>query len=139
MASPAWRAVRRRKLGESPRCAGCGGDERLEVHHLTYERLGHELMRDLRVLCHWCHMLDHGRAASGFPAAGPKVAELSERVRERESLVRRQRQVVEAGPLFGYADAMRALVPQLPTKRTRDRAKSIVREFEKLAQEHIAA
>lgn len=36
------------------------GDYRLDVHHLTYERLGAELPDDLLVLCRDCHELIHG-------------------------------------------------------------------------------
>lgn len=34
----------------------------IDVHHLTYERLGAELPEDLLVLCFWCHKLAHGRS-----------------------------------------------------------------------------
>lgn len=43
------------------KCQDCGGTEDLEVHHLTYERLGAELDADLRALCHHCHSHTHGR------------------------------------------------------------------------------
>jgi len=41
-------------------CAVCGSDNLLEVHHLTYDRLGHEHGDDLVTLCHDCHMKVHG-------------------------------------------------------------------------------
>lgn len=41
------------------RCQVCNGDERLEVHHRTYERRGEELPEDLTVLCADCHRLFH--------------------------------------------------------------------------------
>jgi hypothetical protein len=37
------------------------GEYRLDVHHLTYERLGSELADDLLVLCRNCHELIHGK------------------------------------------------------------------------------
>jgi phage terminase large subunit GpA-like protein len=38
------------------KCAHCGrGSSKHEVHHLTYERFGHERMADLVVLCESCH------------------------------------------------------------------------------------
>ena len=45
------------------RCQVCNSDERLETHHRSYERLGHELDSDLTVLCHACHDLfsKHGK------------------------------------------------------------------------------
>lgn len=39
---------------------GFGRDYRLEVHHLTYERLGCERYGDLIVLCSDCHRREHG-------------------------------------------------------------------------------
>lgn len=55
--SAAWFAKRRAVLKErGRRCQGCGTTTRtLEVHHLTYEHLGHERDGDLQVLCHPCH------------------------------------------------------------------------------------
>lgn len=57
-----WRTSAAR-LGEleasGHRCRTCyaspGDDVRLEVHHRTYERLGHELIGDLTTLCCYCH------------------------------------------------------------------------------------
>jgi ribosome-binding protein aMBF1 (putative translation factor) len=40
-------------------CQVCKSPERLEVHHNTYERLGHELAADLIVLCRNCHQTFH--------------------------------------------------------------------------------
>jgi len=42
-------------------CQRCGNEEgrRLDVHHLTYERLGCEEDTDLIVLCSLCHALEH--------------------------------------------------------------------------------
>lgn len=33
----------------------CGTSKGIQVHHLTYERLGNELMDDLRILCYTHH------------------------------------------------------------------------------------
>jgi hypothetical protein len=54
--SDAWKARRSymvRRAGH--RCQVCNSRERLEVHHRTYDRLGHERIDDLTVLCHECH------------------------------------------------------------------------------------
>lgn len=40
-------------------CQVCKSPDRLEVHHNTYERLGHELAADLIVLCRNCHQTFH--------------------------------------------------------------------------------
>ena len=57
--SAKWRRRRQRAIERAGyRCEKCGvsaQEERLEVHHLTYERLGSERDEDLSVLCHACH------------------------------------------------------------------------------------
>lgn len=60
MRSPGWRMKRRQILEiDGNCCRRCGSSERLEVHHLTYRRLGAELPEDLITLCHRCHMKGH--------------------------------------------------------------------------------
>lgn len=61
LASPHWRSVRARALStkRKRRCVSCGSTERLDVHHLTYERRGRELDADLAVLCRDCHDIVH--------------------------------------------------------------------------------
>jgi hypothetical protein len=52
MISPAWRVVRRRKLREVGWCCEvCRARRRLQVHHRSYAHLGHESLRELRVVC----------------------------------------------------------------------------------------
>jgi hypothetical protein len=80
--SPEWAERRRYKLQQAGhRCQGCDSDELLEVHHLTYDRVGHERPEDLMVLCNLCHAKEHGRAPSGQPAAGPTATDLVQRAR----------------------------------------------------------
>lgn len=56
-----WRSFRERAFEfYGKKCADCGTEEgRIEVHHLTYERLGKEELEDVVVLCHDCHMKRH--------------------------------------------------------------------------------
>jgi hypothetical protein len=93
---PDWGERRKAKLRQvGYRCQGCDETERLEVHHLTYDRLGNERMEDLMVLCQLCHALEHGRVPRGTGAvAGPDRAELTRRSRLREDLEERQRLVL---------------------------------------------
>lgn len=63
-ASPEWVTRRRDRLAlDGHHCQlgqllGWACDEtRLEVHHLTYDRFGHEEMDDLITLCEACHTL----------------------------------------------------------------------------------
>lgn len=57
--SPQWRRRREQRLKlDGYACQQCGTTSkqyRLEVHHLTYKRLGHERMEDLQTLCVLCH------------------------------------------------------------------------------------
>lgn len=62
MHSDAWQRRRRRALVRAGyTCQHCGADRNLEVHHLTYARLGKERPADLLVLCHACHAAEHAR------------------------------------------------------------------------------
>lgn len=47
------------------RCYVCGSKEKLELHHKTYERIGHENLDDLQELCDLCHSLAHQLAMTG--------------------------------------------------------------------------
>jgi len=54
--SPAWRTKRRERLAlDKGRCVVCGA-RAVNVHHITYERLGDEnVRRDLVSVCRACH------------------------------------------------------------------------------------
>jgi hypothetical protein len=55
-----WLHRRERALKLAEHCCQvCNASGRLEVHHRTYERLGHERDADLIVLCADCHRLFH--------------------------------------------------------------------------------
>jgi hypothetical protein len=54
--SASWRVTRNRALMLADyRCERCNSKRDLQVHHRTYERLGHEWDQDLEVLCGGCH------------------------------------------------------------------------------------
>lgn len=58
LSSSQWRQKRQVALHHAGRrCRVCGAGERLEVHHNTYDRLGHESLGDLLVMCKDCHEL----------------------------------------------------------------------------------
>ncbi len=61
-----WKQIRAQaKMRDKHRCVGCGSRERLQVHHLTYARLGQERLSDLTTLCRSCHRSLHRRALHG--------------------------------------------------------------------------
>jgi hypothetical protein len=42
-------------------CENCHSSFRLNVHHKTYDNLYHERMKDLMLLCKWCHSEKHNK------------------------------------------------------------------------------
>lgn len=68
LGSAAWELQRVAALRRAGfRCARCQASVPLDVHHLTYERLGREAPADLVALCRRCHQAAHAgdRAATG--------------------------------------------------------------------------
>ncbi len=56
-----WFALRLRVLVRSGGiCERCGERAMVDVHHLTYRRLGHERMGDVLGVCRPCHRELHG-------------------------------------------------------------------------------
>ena len=59
--SAEWKALKQRRMElEGNRCVFCGRPgitcrNGLQTHHLTYERLGHEDIRDIISVCGSCH------------------------------------------------------------------------------------
>lgn len=50
-----WQTKRRQVINlRGGRCELCKSKKRLQVIHLTYDRLGREEMDDLQVVCGWC-------------------------------------------------------------------------------------
>lgn len=58
--SQRWKELRARALiACGYKCQGCCCENMLQVHHLTYDRIGAEPVSDLMVLCSDCHGLAH--------------------------------------------------------------------------------
>lgn len=58
MHSATWELKRELALWRSKRkCQRCGAKKGLEVHHLSYDRLGQERPEDLEVVCEACHVV----------------------------------------------------------------------------------
>lgn len=61
-----WKKRRKKALFRAGyRCSRCGATRNLDVHHLTYARIGAEDEDDLVVLCRRCHAAEHGKEADG--------------------------------------------------------------------------
>ena len=63
--SAKWKNIRRdlfKIRGE--KCESCGArSSMLEVHHLNYDRLGNELITDLKIVCKPCHVKEDEKRA----------------------------------------------------------------------------
>lgn len=70
--TPHWAEVRAASLAYAEhRCQLCYSPDRLEVHHRTYERLGHERPADTIVLCASCHEWHHRKDGGLKRRKGP--------------------------------------------------------------------
>ena len=58
-----WDNIRKKVIHRAKgKCEGCADSGiMLDVHHLTYDRVGMELMTDLVALCAICHNTIHGK------------------------------------------------------------------------------
>ncbi len=71
MASAAWQALRAKVLQRADgQCEGCRAPWPSHVHHLTYARLGDEMLYDLVALCEGCHAKLHPSRRSGAAEEG---------------------------------------------------------------------
>ncbi len=78
-----WRLLRLEILStRGSQCERCKKFGRVDVHHLTYLRIGRELPSDLQVLCRSCHKAQH------FPIPGAKSASHKPGARERRAVTR---------------------------------------------------
>lgn len=58
--SAQWQDKRKQRLAiDDFKCQMCGNKDNLEVHHVTYDRLGNENMDDIITLCDKCHTKVH--------------------------------------------------------------------------------
>jgi 5-methylcytosine-specific restriction endonuclease McrA len=58
--SPEWKKLRSQIIKrDGKKCRHCGVNTKLQVHHLTYKRFGHEEPSDLITLCKDCHRIEH--------------------------------------------------------------------------------
>ncbi len=60
MASTEWQILRQKVFKRcNGMCEGCNERRAVQVHHLTYDRLGHEMLFDLVAVCLACHASIH--------------------------------------------------------------------------------
>lgn len=54
-----WYILRQKILAARKNCEGCQSSLHLNVHHITYKRLGEERLEDLMLACETCHEKIH--------------------------------------------------------------------------------
>lgn len=113
-----WQRVRASALLRAKhRCESCGSKKRLDVHHLTYRRLGAEAPDDLRVLCRPCRESVHA-----VPKQLPQPKRKTRKKRRRKKA--KPIPVLLAGDILreeAHADYLALKTPtrrQHPVKRT---------------------
>src|SRR5205807_4467434 len=74
--SDAWREKREMVFARSGGlCEGCRLKRAVQVHHLTYEHLGNELLWELAAVCLDCHNMVHGdEISSGYLLGNRRAA-----------------------------------------------------------------
>lgn len=81
-----WQDTRRRYwASDQPHDCICGETEGLQLHHMTYQRIGREALTDLTPLCGRCHSMIHAlveRGELGLDFAGFVNAKRAERYAE---------------------------------------------------------
>ena len=69
-----WKTLREKVLARANgRCEGCGERKATHVHHLTYERLGNEMLFDLVAVCDACQKKIHPQRRSVASLAQPPL------------------------------------------------------------------
>ncbi len=75
--SEKWQNLRRKALARADsRCEGCGDKPATDVHHLTYERFGNEMLFDLVAVCKDCHKKIHQQSKATAEANSAIVENL---------------------------------------------------------------
>ena len=81
--STQWSWLREQAMKRAgKRCQVCNGTTKLAAHHRTYERVYHEQVDDLTILCALCHGVFHGRRPSLTDRELRRV-EAAERISDR--------------------------------------------------------
>lgn len=148
LASPAWKAkAADARAHADNRCERCGLSKKLDVHHLTYERVPNEEPGDLQALCRDCHDLahedprilaaqmreEHRRRvlAAVDPTVGSSFEELVDKTGLPEAYVRRALRKLP-GRVLRPNDGHYRLSPPPPRKLTTDELAEVINKNRRL-------
>lgn len=77
-----WYKLKQLKLKETDCCVVCGSSQNLELHHITYQRLGNEILTDLAIVCRSCHQTIHDKLGYSRETIYPVYQDLSKIIKE---------------------------------------------------------
>ncbi len=119
LASTQWSEAKQRYgASERPQACICGSTSGLALHHLTYERLGEEQPRDLRLLCSICHAMVHAIEGSFGQKVDPDwLASRKPKLGSKVQPLRRDIALVLMAPLRERVDGLRSIAQSVGTKR----------------------
>lgn len=104
--SEAWRDKRTELFRvRGKKCEICGSKKSIQVHHLTYERLGAELLSDLKVVCKPCHEKIHGKKFTSLPIKKKKTGKKKKKNKlpsKKERKLNLETFLLNRKRLFGY-------------------------------------
>lgn len=113
-----WHSVKARyRVSDQPQDCICGEAEAIQLHHMTYERVGEELLTDLTPLCPTCHAMIHtleARGEIGLDFSGFCNEERAARHRAEVEAERQRREINIAHDLAGMEDVLRMASDLIP-------------------------
>lgn len=87
-----WRELSRAMRQAYKKCQRCEFPYELNVHHTTYERVGHEEPGDLIVLCRSCHAREHFLEDLDHPIVGELLRAFTGKNSNAQERIRKQQE-----------------------------------------------
>ncbi len=141
--SPQWRDKRAAYFAsDRPQACVCGEKQRMCLHHMTYERVGEELLEDLIALCAGCHTLLHALERVGDGTLDPSSVLDILRPDSNHPDPAEMRKVldgVRAMPLSERVPALRALAVHGNRSHVESKLRSVLKLIRRRADDDMTA
>lgn len=126
--SDLWQEKRREYVAsDRPQKCRCG-KPRHSIHHLTYERLGCELMEDLEAICDTCHAREHGIKGHRKKKIAKRQKKKKPRKAASQKSRRKQKRRSQGWHLGDHHKAMREMKARQRVKAERDAEEGLEKE-----------